>query len=187
MQTGGEAPAQVAAVALDVGVGANVGGGVGANVGGSGSDNSGGSGGINLGGNANAGAGAQAQTDSGTTGSIGSDANLDLVISAIGSGDDNAATIQGMTDVSSVTVVDAGDLAHPGACIDVHHDVHRVALEGLVGQQHQIEAAQVRAQQQAALARCQCPVHQRVALDRDVKAVEFAGRHIDAVEQGGGE
>ena len=101
------------AFALDLGAGANVGGSVGANVGGSsGSDDSGSggsSGGINLG--ANAGAGAQAQTDGGTTGSIGSDANLDLVISAIGSGDDNAATIQGMSDVSSVTVVDAGDLA----------------------------------------------------------------------------
>ncbi len=104
--------ASLAAPAFALDVGADVGGSVGANVGGSsGSDDSGSSGGINLGGNANAGASAQAQTDSGTTGSIGSDANLDLVISAIGSGEDNAATIQGMSDVSSVTVVDAGDLA----------------------------------------------------------------------------
>ena len=101
------------AFALDVGAGANVGGSVGANVGGNSdsvcSGGSGSSGGINVGGNANA--GAQVGTDSGTTASTNSDANLALVISAIGSGDDNATAIQGMTDVSSVTVIDAGDLA----------------------------------------------------------------------------
>jgi hypothetical protein len=94
------------AYALDAKAGGQV--GAGAQVGGAG--NSGNSG---IGGNIGAGAnvGMQAQTDDGTTGSIGSDANLDSVISAMRSGESNATAIQGMSEVSSVTVVKVDDLA----------------------------------------------------------------------------
>lgn len=105
----------VPAYALDVGVGGQA--GVGAQVGGGGSDSSG------IGGNVGVGAnvGAQAQTDSGsfdddsidsgTTASTNSDANFGSVISAIRSGKSNAAAIEGMSEVSSVTVVNVDDLA----------------------------------------------------------------------------
>ena len=109
----------VPAYALDVGAGGQAGVGAGAQVGG-GSDNSG------IGGNVGVGAdvGAQAQTnsgtssttaegstDSGTTASTSADANFGSVISAIRSGKSNAAAIEGMSEVSSVTVVNVDDLA----------------------------------------------------------------------------
>ena len=108
----------VPAYALDVGVGANVGAGASAG----GSSNSGGngnSGGLNIGGGLDANTGAQVQTgggssngsiDAGTTASTDSDANFGLLISSMRSGD-SATRIEGMTEVSSVSVVNVEDLA----------------------------------------------------------------------------
>ena len=106
----------IPAYALDVG--ADVGIGAGAQVGGNGgSDNSGG---LGVSGNVDANTGAQVQTgggssddgsiDSGTTASTDSNANFGLLISSMQSGDSNAAAIQGMSEVSSVTVVNVEDL-----------------------------------------------------------------------------
>ena len=110
----------VPAYALDVGVGANA--GAGASASGSGSGNSGGNGnagGLNIGGGLDANTGAQVQTgggssngsiDAGTTASTDSDSNFGLLISSMRSGD-SATRIEGMTEVSSVSVVNVEDLA----------------------------------------------------------------------------
>src|SRR5436190_18561883 len=120
------------------------------------------------------------------------------VLGAVGQRDDDAAALEYFVGAQvavdaaerndrQLAVVDAGDSPHPGALVDVHEEGDRTIVENLVLERHEVEAAEMRAEQDAALARLERLHDERVAVDGDVETMEIAVRHPDAIEQRCGE